>query len=152
MQKRTNLAVGLGAALYFLPHVNSKVIFFIVVLISSLLPDARQILSLRRGSLRYANSESPPFLDKIMKNYLTAIIVAIFFALFYPIFALPFFVGYSFTLLLNAFSRDGLMLFWPLSRKRINGRVATGGTIDTTIFYIFLLADAALLLKLIFVS
>ena len=148
MQKKTNLAVSLGAALYFLPHVNSKAIFFIVVLVSSLLPDARQIMSLRRGSLKYANSESPPFLDKIMKNYLTAMIASIFFALFYPIFALPFFVGYSFTLLLNAFSRDGLMLFWPLSRKRVNGRVATGGTIDATIFYIFILVDIALLIKL----
>jgi len=65
---------------------------------------------------------------------------------FYPVLALPFFLGYSFNLTLDAFSTKGIVPFWPF-KKKLSGKIMPGGRIDNIIFYLFILFDLALLIK-----
>ena len=144
MINKTNLALGIGIALYFLPHVSNKFIFFPIVLIACLIPDIQYLLPGKK--VIYADRTG--IFKKILQTYLTPIIISAIFAFYYPIFALPFFLGYSFTLTLNSFSKEGIHPFWPISKKKTDGKITSGGKIDSALFYIFLLFDVALLIKL----
>ena len=142
---RTHLAVGMAAALYFLPHVNDKVIFFVTVIIATLIPEFGAVFSMRKN-----NSTTPRILKPlltVMKTYTFTLIVALVLALFYPVFALPFFIGYSFHLFLDTFTVEGIRPYWPF-KKVSSGRINTGSKVDMTIFIIFLIFDVALLVKL----
>lgn len=147
MLRRTHLAIGLCIVLYFLPHVNNKLLFIPVLLISSLLPDldssfsflgkryfARpiQMLSSHRGMLH---------------SYSFCIAISLLFAIFYPILALPFFLGYSFHLLADSFTIQGIKPFWPL-RYNSSGNVRVGGRIEYAIFFVFIILDIFLFLFL----
>lgn len=144
MIKRTHLALGCGLALYFLPHVKDKLIFFLIVLISSLLPNIGEISSLRKGRDKQGKSTIN---RGILHTYTLCILISILLTFFYPIAALPFFIGYSFHLTLDSFTSEGIQPFWPF-KKRIHGKISAGGRIDKIIFYIFSLVDIALLIKL----
>lgn len=146
MIRRTNLALGVGVALYFLPHVQNEILFFVVVIASSLIPDIDNFLF--PNKIRIINAQKTGFFKKILRTYLTPIIISLVLAFFYPILALPVFLGYSFTLSLETFSSEGIHPFWPISKKKSSGRITPGGKIDATLFYIFVLFDIALLIKL----
>jgi len=145
MIRKTHLALGVGVALYFLPHVNSKLIFFPAVIVSSLIPGLGSIFS-KKKIFRGDNSGLK---GKILNSYLTCVLISIFFALTYPVLALPFFLGYSFTLSMNTFSTDGIRPFWPIMKKPTKGHISPGGRLDSALFYVFVLFDIALLMKLI---
>jgi len=85
----------------------------------------------------------------LIHTYTFCMGISIVLAFFYPVLALPFFLGYSFHLTLDAFSTEGIVPFWPLTKKT-SGKVRTGGSVDAAIFYILLLVDFALLVKLFF--
>lgn len=142
MIKRTNLALGIGVALYFFPHVNNKVTFLLVVLISTLIPEFHLAFSRRKDS---GNSS---FTRKILRTYLTPIAGSLILSFIYPVIALPFFLGYSFTLSLDTFSKEGIQPFWPISKKHTNGHITAGGRTDTVLFYALVLFDIALLINL----
>lgn len=148
MINRTNIALGLGVALYFLPHVNNKFIFFPLVIIASFIPDSTTIFE-RKFIVK--SQKKLNFFEKILKTYLTPITASIFFAFFIPLLALPFFLGYSFTLILDAFSKQGIQPFWPLSKQTSSGPISRGGTVDKTLFYTLIVFDIALLIKFIFI-
>src|SRR3989338_1668484 len=67
------------------------------------------------------------------------ILVAGIFAFYYPIFALPFFLGYGGHLLLDSFTDNGIRPFWPL-KKEIKGFIKTNGNVEKGIFYFLILA------------
>lgn len=144
MLKRTHLALGVAVALYFLPHVQNRIIFLATVLVATMIPNLEQVVSRAKvsGGLKQV------FMHRgILHTYTVCILVSIFLASFYPVFALPFFLGYSFHLVLDAFTTEGIRPFWPL-KHRSTGRVKSGGTVDRTIFYTILLVDMALFIKL----
>jgi len=145
MLTKTHLALGLGIALYFLPHVNDKLIFFVVLMASSILPDLGTIISKdNRKIFSFPGSKS---LYKIAHSYTICIPLSIAVAILYPVLALPFFLGYSFHLSLEVFTTEGIQPFWP-SKKKSTGPISPGGKIDQTIFYLFVIFDLALLIKL----
>ena len=150
MLKRTHLVVGIGAVLYFLDvaQLRNKLIFSVVVLIASLLPDLESAFfsTERRGIIRRFKMISPK--QGILHTYTFCIAVAIFLALFFPVYAFPFFVGYSFHLFLDSFTPQGIRAFWPL-KKRSKGYIHAGGKMDYMIFYILIIVDIALLIKLL---
>lgn len=143
MMMKTHLLVGLGAALYFLPHVTNKMFFLPAVLIASALPELGDVLS----TSRHRVVKKASWLSTIIKTYTLCLVITFFLAFFYPLFALPFFLGYSFHLFLDTFTHEGVHPFWPLG-KRVTGKVATGGSIDRTIMLVFIFVDFGLLVKL----
>lgn len=147
MIKRTHLAIGLAAALYFLPFVNHKLLFIPVVLISSLLPDIDSSFS-QLGKKNIFRPVQMVFTHRgPLHSYTLCIFFSLLFAFFYPIFALPFFLGYSFHLFADSFTINGIKPFWPF-RFQSSGVVRTGGLIDGWIFIVFILVDVLFFLLL----
>ena len=146
MLLRTHIAVGLAVAFYFLPHVVNKLYFLPVVLIASALPDIDTGYSSigRRKIFRPVQLMTRH--RGIFHTYTFCILVSLLFALYYPVLALPFFLGYSFHLILDSFTPQGIVPFWPF-RIKVEGKIKTGGSIDSTIFYASLIFAAALLVK-----
>ena|SRR3989344_1614873 len=149
MLLRTHIAVGLVVALYFLPHVVNKVIFVPLVLLASALPDIDTGYSSIGRKKVFRPVQLMTRHRGIFHTYTMCIAISVLLALFYPILALPLFLGYSFHLILDSFTPKGIMPFWPF-RVRVQGNIKTGGPIDTTIFYVCLIFAAALLINLFF--
>ena len=145
---RTHLALGLAAALYFLPHIaQNKFVFLFVVLLSSILPDLengfvfvkrKKLFSLRKNMFSNKNW--------ILHTYTFLIPTSIALTFFYPALAFPFFLGYSFHLFIDSFSPEGIRPFWPLKNKAA-GKLAQGGKIDSMLFYILLIANLFFLVR-----
>jgi membrane-bound metal-dependent hydrolase YbcI (DUF457 family) len=145
MFTKTHIALGIGIALFFLPHINEKLIFFSVVLASSILPDLGTVISKDNKKLfSFPGSQS---LYKASHSYTICVPIALILAFFYPVLALPFFLGYSFHLALESFTIDGIQPFWPY-KKKSTGPIAPGGRVDQTVFYMLLIFDFGLLIKL----
>ena len=85
----------------------------------------------------------------VIHSYTVCISVALIFAFFYPIFALPFFLGYSFHLLADSFTPRGIKPFWTLKFES-KGVIKTGGKIESGVFAVFVILDFILLIALLF--
>ncbi len=148
MLLKTHIAVGLAVAFYFLPHVINKLYFIPVVLIASVLPDIDTGYSSIGRRKVFMPVQLMTKHRGIFHTYTLCIAISILFAFFYPVLALPFFIGYSFHLILDTFTPQGIAPFWPL-RIRVAGNIKTGGNIDSAIFYISLIVAAGLLINLL---
>ena len=144
---KTHLAIGVFITAFFLPHVNYKPIFIPVVLIASLLPDIDSGFSIFG---RWKIFRPLQILTKhrgIFHSFTFCIAVALLFAFYIPILAFPFFLGYAVHLLTDSWTVDGIRPFWPL-KEVTKGRVRVGGTIESTIFFVFIILDLVFLVLL----
>ncbi len=146
---RTHFAIGLGVALYFLPHVNNKFIFFPLVLLTSLIPDVDSPSSIIgnkwfSGPIRWFFSHKGP-----VHSYTLCVLLSLFLAFFYPLLAFPFFLGYSFHLASDSFTVNGIRPFWPL-KMTISGNLKSGGAIERSVFVTVMIVDIFLLFLLFF--
>ena len=149
MLKRTHLAIGIGVALYFLdiPQLQNHLIFFVVVVAASLFPDLESGLLSIRGPLRMRFAQKVKERMGFLHTYTFCILASILFAMFQPILAFPFFLGYSFHLLADSFTPEGIKPFWPIN-KVSKGHIPAGGNLDMVIFYVMIIVDIALAAKL----
>lgn len=141
MLLKTHIAIGVAVALYFLPFVNNGPIFLAITLIASILPDIGSGLFTRNGRI-FRNPQEAK--KGILHTYTFCILISLILVLIVPVLSLPFFIGYSFHLLADSFTKEGIMAFWPY-KKISSGIVKTGGTTERAIFITFLLVDAVLL-------
>ncbi len=78
----------------------------------------------------------------------------IFFCLFYFVIntsaAFGFLIGFLSHLFLDCLTLKGVILFWPISKKRIKGFFKTGGIFETFLFFILLFVDFYLLSRILF--
>lgn len=151
MLRRTHLALGFAAALYFLPHIqDGRLIFLGVVLLASLLPDIESGFSaVRRHGLFHLQPTKPIYHKNwILHTYSILLITTAIIALYYPFLALPFFLGYSLHIFLDSFTPTGIKPFWPLKHK-MHGKIVPGSKIDKMLFLIFLGAGVILLFNFI---
>lgn len=148
MLRRTHLAIGLAVALYFVPYVNNKIIFFCVVMIATLLPDIDSSMSKIGKKKIFAPVQMMVGHRGILHTYTFAVGASIVLMFFFPIASLPFFLGYSFHLLADSFTTNGIKPFWPLKYKSA-GKIRTGGHIDKVLFVTFVIIDLVLLITLI---
>ena len=66
---------------------------------------------------------------------------------------IAFFLGYILHLFLDCFTKAGVALFWPLSRKRVRfGFVKSGGLFEEIIFVLILLSDVFLLARIFLIN
>ncbi len=146
---KTHLAIGLAVALVFSTHVNNPVLFIPIVLISSLFPDIDSGFSYIGRNPAFKPVQWTTDHRGIIHSYTACIGLSILIAFFYPVVALPFFVGYSFHLFADSFTSQGIKPFWPLKAVS-NGIITTGGKIDGVIFYTFILIDLVLIGAMIY--
>lgn len=140
MLRKTHLAIAFGIAVYFLHHVNDKVIFFSFVIISTFLPDIDTKMNFFKFWKRNPNN---PGHRGFLHSYTFCILISIILAFFYPILALPFFIGYSFHLFADSFTVKGIRPFWPLKTVS-KGSITTGGKTEQVVFWVFVLVDVFL--------
>ena len=146
MNKKTHLAIGLAIGLYFVRFATYKLSFIPIVLFSSLLPDIDSTSS-SLGERRIFRPIQLFFKHRgPLHSFTVAVLISLIFLFFYPIIALPFFLGYSFHLFADSFTPRGIRPFWPL--KTISSGVAkSGGVFDKGLFIIFIVLDIILLIS-----
>ncbi|MEX0920342.1 MAG: metal-dependent hydrolase [Candidatus Pacearchaeota archaeon] len=148
MLKKTHFIIGIFIALYFLPYVNYKVVFFPVVLLASLIPDLDSFISSRNKYNTIKTIKSKISKD-FMHSYTLCVLISILLAFFYPILAFPFFLGYSFHLFLDSLTVEGISPFWPL-KARTKGFITFGGKTEKTIDVVFGIFILLLILRYLF--
>ena len=147
MMRRTHLAVSLAVALYFLPFVEHKIWFVPIVLAGGLFPDIDSMTSGSGNKLFFRPVQAVLQHRGPLHSYTFCIALSLILAFFWPIFALPFFLGFSFHLWLDSFTRRGIKPFWPM-RTESKGAAKTGGIVDSTIFWTFVVVNLFLLVLL----
>lgn len=141
---KTHVAIGLAVGLHFAARVGNPWVFIPVVLIGSLFPDIDSAFSKVGKNPAFAPVQAVSSHRGIIHSYTLAILLSFALAFFYPIIGLPFFLGYSFHLFADSFTQQGIRPFWPLKGSS-KGVIVTGGVVDKTIFYTFVIIDVILL-------
>jgi len=147
MLRRTHIAIGLAIALQFLPHVNQKGLFLVVVLVCSILPDIDSPRSFLGKSWFGKPFSAFASHRGFFHSYTFCILASLLFALFYPLLAFPFFLGYSFHLFADSFTPNGIKPFWPIKTVS-SGKVTTGGKVEDGIFWVMIFLNIVLLVLL----
>ena len=143
---RTHVAVGIFFIIVFLPLVNHKLLFSGVVLLCSLLPDIDMSSSFL-GKYKFLRPLQWVVKHRgIFHSFTFAIFFSILFAFYYPILALPFFLGYSAHLIADSLTVEGIKPFWPHEHE-IKWKIRTGGKKKKMIFYTLMLVNVILFIK-----
>lgn len=148
MFKKIHLVIGSFIALYFLPFITHKIVFFPVVLIASFIPDLDSVIVPKKNykTLRFLNSQS---YREFMHSYTFCILLSTLLAFFYPILALPFFLGYSFHLFFDSLTVDGINPFWPLKVKT-KGLIVPGKSSEKILMIILIILIILFILRYLF--
>ena len=140
MLLKTHLAITVLAILLLLSLIEHKVIFIIVALIATLLPDIDSSSSSVGGKIVLRPLQVFVKHRGIFHSFLLLFLITFILVLFYPTIALGFFLGYSLHIFADSFTQNGVRFFYTF-KKNISGTIRTGGKTDTTVFVFFLLAD-----------
>ncbi|MEK6896081.1 MAG: metal-dependent hydrolase [Nanoarchaeota archaeon] len=147
MLMRTHLAIAFFAALFLLNNVTYKFTFIVVTLIATMLPDIDSAFS-TIGKHKIARPIQ--MLTKhrgFVHSFTLCLGLSILFALYLPVLALPFFLGYAMHLLADSFTVEGIRPFWPF-RSVSKGMLRVGGSIEQAIFIGFCIVDLVLFVSL----
>jgi len=140
MLLKTHLAISLLAILILLSSVEYQAVFTVMVLISTLIPDIDTEFS---GIGKKKVFRMVQFFARhrgLLHSFTFLLLVTLFFVLFMPVVALGFFLGYALHLLADSFTIEGIKPLYPFG-KTINGKLRTGGRIETSIFIFFVVAN-----------
>ncbi|MBU2615555.1 MAG: metal-dependent hydrolase [Nanoarchaeota archaeon] len=148
MFKRIHLLLGFFMALYFLPVVNHKIIFFPMVLAASFIPDLDAVIAPKKDFKILQPLKNKTYKD-FMHSYTVCVILSVIVALLYPILSLPFFIGYSVHLFFDSITLIGICPFWP-SKSRITGFISPGSKTEKTIELMLVVFIVLLVLRYIF--
>lgn len=137
---KTHLAITLFFVLILLESIQSKTLFIAVALVSTLIPDIdskfsslgkKKIFRVLQFFIKHRG---------ILHSFTFLMIITLIFILFYPILALPFFLGYGLHLFADSFTKRGILPFYPL-KKRFSGNIRVGSFTDITLFLVFAFFD-----------
>lgn len=147
MLLRTHLALGLLGALFFFPVVKYPLIFFPVVIISCILPDVDSAYSFLG---RFPLLRPLQWVVKhrgIIHSFTFCLLISVLFALFIPVLALPFFLGYSIHLIADSATVEGIRPYWPL-KTEYAGRIRVGSVFEKGLCYGVVIANVLLIVRL----
>ena len=142
---KTHIAIGLFAAILFIPLVSNPWSFVLITLIASVIPDVDTAFS-KVGRNMPAKVVQIFTTHRGMVHSLTiCVLLSLIISVFVPILAFGFFVGYSLHLLADSFSKMGVTPFWPYSRVA-KGMLPVGGVVEKGIFFTFVVIDLMFIL------
>lgn len=141
------MAIGIFAIVFFLPHINNKLVFIPAVLIASLLPDVDNGFSTLGKSGLFRPLQWVSKHRGLFHTFTFCILISLVFALYVPVLAFGFFLGYSLHLLADSWTVEGIRPFWPL-KGDLKGRVRVGGTVEQAVFMVFVILDIIFLVLL----
>jgi len=140
MLQRTHLAITIFFILAFISIVEHKLVFVLVALFATFLPDLDSRYS-KLGHRKIARILQ--FFTKhrgMIHSFTFLLSVTILLILVLPVVALGFFLGYGLHLFADAFTPEGIKSFYPWKRKSTGG-IKTGGRIEIIVFVVFLILD-----------
>jgi len=149
MMLKTHYIIVLFFILLFLPAVEHKLIFVVVALFATQLPDIDSRYS-RIGRRRIARVLQWFTRHRGMIHSFTFLIsVTIVLILIYPVLGFGFFLGYGLHLLADSFTVEGIKPFYP-SRVKSAGNVRTGGKSEVVVLILFIILDVFLVFIRVF--
>jgi len=141
---KTHLSITLFFVLLFLSAVEQKFIFVVIALIATFIPDIDSRFS-KFGRPKIARLLQ--FFTRhrgVIHSFTFLILITFFLVLFFPVIALPFFLGYGLHLFADSFTVDGITPFYPL-RAKSKGIIRTGGKSEVSVLVFFIIADLFLI-------
>jgi len=142
MRFRTHLAFSFLISILIIDSFNiqNKIIFIVVLLIASALPDIDSYKSKLGKKIKPIS-----FLINILLGHrgifhspFLLILISMVIAIINIEIAVAFFIGYLSHLVLDSLTPEGVMFFYPFSKKRTKGFIRTGSLWEN-IFFILLL-------------
>ncbi|GBE19582.1 MAG TPA: metal-dependent hydrolase [Candidatus Pacearchaeota archaeon] len=140
---RTHLLITLFFVMVFFESVEHKFIFLVVAVLATYIPDIdskfskignRKILRILQFFIKHRG---------MIHSFSFLLLITMFFVLFIPILAFGFFLGYGLHLLADSFTITGIMPFYPY-KKKISGKIRTGGRSETAVLVLFVIGDLGL--------
>ncbi|MAG02880.1 hypothetical protein CMI42_06080 [Candidatus Pacearchaeota archaeon] len=126
---RTHVVFSVPLILVLLEYAENKLLFGIVVLIATILPDLDSGKSSFGRHLIFRPFQLFTKHRGVLHSFTIAVLLSLLINYFWPLLGFGFFVGYSGHLILDALTREGIRPFWPLE-FRVSGRIKTGGRIE----------------------
>ena len=141
---KTHLIITLFFSLLLFPFVENLLVFFIVAMISTCLPDIDSKFSVigRKKTFRIIQLFTKH--RGIFHSFSFLIVLGLILYFYFPLIWVGFCLGYGLHLLADCFTKRGLRVFYPLSFK-IKGFIKSGGYFETFIFVVFLLGSLFLI-------
>jgi len=140
---KTHLIVSILISLILL-YFNLNLVFVIIFIIASLLPDIDSPASKIGRKVKILNYL---FSHRGFFHSLFALLIfSVILSFIDYLLALAFFSGYFLHLLLDSFTRQGIFLFYPFSTKKSKGRIRVGSFLETIVFFIVLFLIIVLLI------
>jgi len=145
---RTHLAITLLFVLALLSRVEHQIIFVIVALVATFIPD----IDSRYSTIgKNKINRIFQFFTKhrgIIHSFTFLFLLTLIFLFFVPVIAFPFFLGYSLHLLADSFTIEGIQPFYPIKAKS-HGVLETGGRTEFFILIAFIIIDFFVLLSVV---
>ena len=133
MYLKTHLMLAILVILVFISHVKSQWVFAGMVLIATVVPDLDSSFSSWGRHLMFRPLQFFTKHRGIIHSFLTAIILSLIIAVWFPVASFGFFIGYCVHLFSDSFTIEGIQPFWPMHYKS-TGPIASGGKIEETLF------------------
>ena len=143
---KTHLSITLFFVLIFLSKVEHKFWFVTIALIATCIPDVDSRYSFL-GKKKI--NRILQFFTKhrgIIHSFTFLTLVTLILLRFVPVLALGFFLGYSSHLLVDSFTKQGIVPFYPWKAKS-HGFVRTGGKLELGILISFVIVDFVLIIS-----
>lgn len=145
---RTHLAITLLFVLALFSKVEHQIIFVIVALVATFIPD----IDSRYSTIgKNKINRIFQFFTKhrgIIHSFTFLFLLTLVFLFFIPVIAFPFFLGYSLHLLADSFTIEGIQPFYPIKAKS-HGVLETGGRTEFFICIALIIIDFFVLLSVV---
>lgn len=137
---RTHLAVAVFAILLFINSVESRLLFVVVTLIATFIPDIDSRFSTigRRKIARVLQWFTKH--RGMIHSFTFLLSITFLLILIIPSISFGFFLGYGLHLFVDCFTKEGIQGFYPI-KKRTSGIVSTGGKIEVSVLVLFIFLD-----------
>ena len=140
MLLRTHLAFAVLLIILFLKQVNNEIVFIIMVLVATVLPDLDSDFSTWGRHMIFRPLQFFVKHRGIIHSFTFGVLISIILSIFWPVASLGFFMGYSVHLICDSFTKDGIQPFWPFKAKS-SGFIKSGGRVEDSLFIALILVD-----------
>lgn len=148
---KTHLVITLFFVLLLLPFVSHKIIFVVVSLIATYIPDIDSSNSKLGKKIIFMPLQFFVKHRGFFHSFSFLFLITFIFVMSIPIIALGFFAGYSLHLFADSLTLSGITPFPPW-KKKISWKIRTGGMIEKILFFVLLVVNLLLIVKYIFAS
>lgn len=148
---KTHLTITLFFVLLLLPFVSHKIIFILISLFATYIPD----IDSRNSKLGRKIIFRPlQFFAKhrgFFHSFTFLFLITFLWVMVFPIIVPGFFVGYASHLFADSLTINGITPLFPWKRK-ISWKIRTGGWIEKILFFVLLIVNLLLIVKYILAS